>query len=242
MSTTRSRTTGSPARGSNRTSLRPGSSGVWQARMARPSMRSVQVPHIATRHEYLKPMDGSCSRWIARRRSRTIIGSILSTRKVLSAPGSLREIVTRTFEEGLGSVKAGSSLVPGSDQPVSFQVVEDELFLRGGNLVYQADLLHELRELDETVRLGSVGYPFLCNEPPELLRRGLAPRFFREDLGRPVWIVLYELRCLLDVAVERLHCLRIVVVVVLATNTLMNVCGPNRSKLLRMGRAPSSCS
>src|SRR5919107_74451 len=174
MSTTRSRTTGSPARGSNRTSLRPGSSGVWQARMARPSMRSVQVPHIATRHEYLKPMDGSCSRWIARRRSRTIIGSILSIRKVLSAPGSLREIVTRTFEEGLGSVKDGSSPMPRSDQPVSFQVVEDELFLRGRNLVYQADFLHELRELDETVRLGSVGYPFLCNEPPELLRRRLA--------------------------------------------------------------------
>jgi hypothetical protein len=34
---------------------------------------------------------------MARRRSRTIIGLNLSTRKVLSVPGSLRETVTRIF-------------------------------------------------------------------------------------------------------------------------------------------------
>src|SRR4028118_1859408 len=105
--------------------------------------------------------------------------------------------------------------VPGSDQPVSFQVVENDFFLRRGNLIYHAEFLHYLPKLDETVRLGSVGYPFLCNEPPEVLRRGLALGFFREDLGRPVWIILYKLCCLLYVAVERLHSLRIVVVVVL---------------------------
>src|ERR671916_3487790 len=149
---------------------------------------------------------------MARRRSRTIIGLNLSTRKVLSFPGSLRKTVTRIFFDE-GPVKAGPSLASGST--AFLQVVEDQLFLRRGYLVYQANLLHELREVDETVWLGRVGYPLLGHEPPELLRRRLAPGLFGEDLGRPVWIVLYKLCCLLDVAVECLHGLRVVVVVVL---------------------------
>src|SRR5215207_11178205 len=177
-------------------------------------------------------MDGSCSRWMARRRSRTIIGLNLSTRKVLSVPGSLRETVTRIlFDEG--PVKAGPSLASGST--AFLQVVEDELFLGCGYLVYQAILLHELRECDETVWLGRVGYPLLGHEPPELLRRRLAPGLFGEDLGRPVWIVPYKLCCLLDVAVERLHCLRIVVMVVLANEHVDERVRPDQVEALKNG-------
>src|ERR687894_1026010 len=177
-------------------------------------------------------MDGSCSRWMARRRSRTIIGLNLSTKKVLSVPGSLRETVTRIFFDE-GPVKARPSLASGST--AFLEVVEDELFLGCGYLIYQANLLHELREFDETVWLGRVGYPLLGHEPPELLRRRLAPRLFGEDLGRPVWVALYKLCCLLDVAVECLHGLRVVVVVALANEHVDERVRPEEVEALEDG-------
>ena len=62
VSTTRSRTTGNPAAGSTVTSSASSRIGAWQASAARPSTRTVQVPHIATRHENRKPSVGSWSR------------------------------------------------------------------------------------------------------------------------------------------------------------------------------------
>ena len=51
MSTIRSRTTGKPASGPISISRAWSWTSAWQASTARPSTRSVQVPHIATRQE-----------------------------------------------------------------------------------------------------------------------------------------------------------------------------------------------
>src|ERR671921_2965339 len=134
------------------------------------------------------------------------MGSVRSTRNVLSASGSSRLMVTLTLPSCSRSPASTPldlcKLVPSLAAAGVLDIIEDEVLPGAGGLVDQADLFHKARVLLEPrghVGVGDVGagHPLL-----EVLRGLLATRLFEEDARRLRKVVIDEPLGALDVLVQ----------------------------------------